>query len=53
MTRREGDTGGMASNIPIGKGIAGVGNVFGEGEGNIWLGWIHFYDSVSDGSLGG
>jgi hypothetical protein len=40
VTRREGDAGGKAGDIPIGKGSGQVGDVVGEGEGEIWLGWI-------------
>jgi hypothetical protein len=53
VTRREGDTGGEAGDIPIGKGSAGVGDVLGEGEGEIWLGWIFVRESVGNGSFGG
>jgi hypothetical protein len=53
VTRREGDTGGQASDIPVGKGSGGVGDVVGEGEGEIWLGWILIRESVGDGSFGG
>jgi hypothetical protein len=54
VTRREGDAGGKAGDVPIGKCSGWVGDVVGEGEeGEIWLGWILVHESVGDGSFGG
>ena len=53
VTRREGDAGGKAGDIPIVEGSGRVGDVVGEVEGEIWLGWIFVGESVGDGGLGG